>query len=80
MSKVINFQDAIDTTNGENRTLLIVTSFSMVYFSYLNRLAEAKLNEHSSTMRLLSLNGVYSDCKKSRLNILLDSQAQHERI
>lgn len=52
MPDVISFQDALDSTEGEDKALLIGNGFSAQYFNYANLLAETKLEEGSPIRNL----------------------------
>ena len=54
MSDVSRFQEAIESTESDDRVLLIGNGFSVQYFNYSNLLAEANLKEGSPAKAILT--------------------------
>ena len=54
MSDVSRFQESIESTESDDRVLLIGNGFSVQYFNYSNLLAEANLEEGSSAKTILT--------------------------
>ena len=54
MPDVSRFQEAIESTESDDRVLLIGNGFSVQYFNYSNLLAEANLEEGSPAKAILT--------------------------